>query len=216
MKNIKTQILVILIASLGSITAFLPKAEVETKPMKTSQFGFIHDELPITAIGKSPIWSKETFLATWAESKKYTLEVAEAMPADSYGSKPYDVDSVRSFAQMLKHLGAINFGINSIFFKDEAPVQPDPDFENQGLSKPEIIGFLNMSFDAVTETISGMSDKELNESREFMFLPQKPVYARHTYLGFMLDHTTHHRAQLLIYLRSQHITPPSYTYFPLG
>lgn len=156
---------------------------------------------------------KMKFLSQWKASKEYTLELIDAMPKKDFNYKPIKVDTVRTFAQQMKHLGAIIYGMNSIFIKDEAPVAPDPDFENKGLSKEEIRAFITSSFDVVTETVSKMTEKELYEEREMMFMPSKPMLTKFEYLDFVRDHCAHHRGQVVSYLRANGITPPAYKYY---
>lgn len=158
---------------------------------------------------------KENFLATWQVSKTYTLQVIDAMPSSKFNYKPVKVDSVRTFAQQFKHLGGILQGMNSIFLNDQPPVAPPSDFEKTGLTKSEIKEFVNASFDAVTKTVKGMSDNDLKEKRTMIFMPNKPDYSKYAYLDFMREHTAHHRAQTLVYLRLNRITPPAQQYFPI-
>lgn len=156
---------------------------------------------------------KEGFLPIWKQMKAYTLEIADAMPAEKYNAKPGGVDSVRSFAQQMKHLAGTMHFVNNVFLKGEAPTPPDPEFENTGLSKDEIKGFLSMSFDAVATTIEGMTDEQFNERAVLFFHPEKPEYSKSAYVGFLWDHTTHHRAQAVRDLRYNGVAPPRYRYF---
>ncbi len=178
-----------------------------------STMAFIAKESPVE--GAKAADRKALFLGQWETSKIYTLEIIEAMPEGSFDFKPMGVDSVRTFAQQLKHLGVVIFGMNSVFIKDEAPMAPDPDIENTGLSKAEVKAFVESSFDMVTATVKGMSDEELSEEREMMFMPGKPKFTKYEYLDFIRDHCAHHRGQALVYLRSAGITPPIYKYFPM-
>jgi uncharacterized damage-inducible protein DinB len=158
---------------------------------------------------------KKEFLLKWNQAKLYTMEVIKAMPKQSFNHKIVPVDSVRTFAQQLKHLGAINYAVASIFLRDEMPKKPDPNFENTNLSKSEILKFVEASYDEVSNTVTKMSVSELKEYRPHLFYPKKPKFKKTTYLDFLLDHSTHHRGQLISYLRNNNIKPPQYRFFPL-
>ncbi len=177
---------------------------------------FISEKIPENsyATEDSNADPKSLFLSQWEVSKTYTLELIEAMPEKSFNYKPVDVDSVRTYAQQFKHLGIVIFGMNSIFIKDEEPQIPDPNLEQQGLSKTEVKAFIAASFDAMSESVKGLSEKQLNEKRVMLFMPGKPELTKFQYLDFVRDHCAHHRGQAIMYLRNFGITPPAYKYFP--
>ncbi len=158
---------------------------------------------------------KADFLMYWQEAKTYTLAVANAMPAKHYRFKPSKADTVRTFAQQFKHLGALNFGVASIYLKDEAPTPPDPEFENKDLEKEKIIGFLTASYDAVTNAVKALTPKQLEEVRPLLSVPSQPKFTKFIYLDFLRDHNTHHRAQAISYLRAKGIAPSGYQFVPL-
>ncbi len=158
---------------------------------------------------------KADFLILWQEAKEYSLAVAEAMPAKHYRFKPSKVDSVRTFAQQFKHLGALNFGVAKIYLQDEAPTAPDPEFENKDLEKEKIIGFLTASYDVVSKAVTSLSPKQLEEMRPLLSAPNQPEFSKFIYLDFLRDHNTHHRAQAISYLRAKGLAPSNYQFVPL-
>lgn len=158
---------------------------------------------------------KAFFLGQWETAKVYTLELIDAMPEDAFDHMPQGADGVRTYAQQFKHLGAVALGMNSIFIKDEAPMPPDPNIEKTGLSKAEVKVFVTSAFDTVSETVKGMTDKQLTEKREMIYMPGEPSFTKYQYLDFIRDHCAHQRGQVLVYLRSRGISPPAYKYFPM-
>ena len=72
---------------------------------------------------------------------------------------------------------------------------------------------LTGAYDAVFSTVEGMTEKQLNEQRELLSRPDKPLLAKTEYLDFLKDHNTHHRAQAITYLRAKDIAPPTYRIF---
>ena len=75
-----------------------------------------------------------------------------------------------------------------------------------GDSKQEIIGMLNQAFSYARETVDALKEKDLNESVDFF----AGIMTRRRILLLMTDHVTHHRGQLVVYLRLNNVVPPSY------
>jgi hypothetical protein len=72
----------------------------------------------------------------WERSKKYTLAIADAMPADDYNFAPFGAavadavrsgDGARTFAQVMQHIGqAVGFYLGR-FGKGTPPAAPQND-----------------------------------------------------------------------------------------
>tara|TARA_R110002073_G_scaffold139232_3_gene289464 strand:+ start:19278 stop:19853 length:576 start_codon:yes stop_codon:yes gene_type:complete len=147
--------------------------------------------------------------------KTYTLQVAEAMPADKYTFKP--TDSVRSFGEQLAHLGMSSKFLLDVFIKDEK-VAFDPYTEAEteqriGASKEEAIALITSSLNEVIATLKGMDSKSLNKKFTVVFDPKKPEFTKKEGFEFIRDHITHHRAQALVSLRMQGVKAPSYRFY---
>ena len=63
---------------------------------------------------------KAEFLQFLEESKSYSLQLAEAMPADKYSFSPHD--SVRTFGEQLAHVGMSTKFLTDMFING-APTQ---------------------------------------------------------------------------------------------
>ncbi len=72
--------------------------------------------------------------------------------------------------------------------------------------KEEIIASLEKAFDAVGETVAATSEEELKETVEFFAGPKSKLQI----LNLLLDHVTHHRGQIIVYLNLKEIEPPRY------
>ena len=122
-------------------------------------------------------------------TRAYTLEVLEAMPADQYDFKP--TEEVRTYAAQAFHIAySAEFYYKS--FKGERP-EWAPGDENR-MNKEELIAYTSEQFDAMNKLIKDAEAKpELTEGL----------------LGF-LDHNAHHRGQMITYLRVSGIEPPQY------
>lgn len=122
-------------------------------------------------------------------SKAFTVEVMEAMPADAFTYKPND--DVRSFGSQAYHIAYSVEWFHSALKGTPVPWAPG---DEDRMNKEELIAYTNEQFDAMSETIlaAEVSDRFTNGV-----------------IGF-LDHNSHHRGQMVSYLRMKGITPPSY------
>jgi uncharacterized damage-inducible protein DinB len=134
---------------------------------------------------------KENLLSLLENSRGYTLAVAEAMPVKSDNFKP--AADVWSFREQLHHIA---YGIE--WWKDNYVKGIKTSWEPPATSKSrkEAIAYLNQAYDSLKDAVSKatMSDDRV-----------KGFFAT-------LDHITHHRGQVIVYLRCNGITAPEYTY----
>jgi uncharacterized damage-inducible protein DinB len=153
------------------------------------------------------IQSIPEFLDELKLSRAYTLECAQAMPGEKYEFRP--VPEVRSFGQQMVHISEAVAGLYELFVENKkAPTHP---FSEGGkepvLSKEEIIARLGISFDYVERAAARLNPSALRQSTKIF---GGKVISKHRMLRFLLDHTTHHRGQTVVYLRLNHIQPPLY------
>ena len=138
----------------------------------------------------------------WKRATSYTLEVAEAMPSEKYNFRP--TEESMTFQEQLVHLvqnlsflsGRIT-GEQTDFFKGERP---------EALTKQEANTVLREAFLYVGYLIEHVDDKTLWDTIEFG--GEKMHKENLFYL--MRDHTTHHRAQAVLYLRLNGVKAPLY------
>ena len=143
----------------------------------------------------------EDFKIKWKNATDYTLEFAKAMPEENYSFKP--VPAEMSFGEQLKHIAGNMVWLSSSYLNG-APTKLDP--MNTGNSKKEIIDILEKSFAYAAETVNHLNEKMLNQNVDFFagFMTKRRI------LLLMTDHVTHHRGQLVVYLRLNGIEPPAY------
>jgi len=147
------------------------------------------------------------FLDELKLSRAYTLECAHAMPGEKYEFRP--VPEVRSFGQQMIHLSEAVPGLYELFIEGkQAPTHP---FSEGGrepvLSKEEIVARLGLGFDYVERAAAKLNPSVLRQTTKTF---GGKVVSKHRMLRFLLDHTTHHRGQTVVYLRLNHIQPPLY------
>lgn len=134
---------------------------------------------------------KEQLLATLENSRNYTLQVAEAMPDQSYHFRP--TETVWNFRELMHHIAyGIQWWEENQIKGNQVPWSPTEVKAN----KKQAMAYLNQAFDSLRNTV----DKQK--------LTDDAVKGFHA----TLDHITHHRGQAVTYLRCSGITPPEYVY----
>ncbi len=148
----------------------------------------------------------EELLEELRQSRAYTLESAMAMPEDKYSFRP--VPEVRSFGQQLVHIAEANGSIME--WHVEAKKNPSWPYSGGGervTSKADVIVQLNASYDYIERGLSHMTDATL---RDRVKAEDGEEFSRQWGLHLILDHATHHRGQVVVYLRMNGIKPPEY------
>ncbi|MEL6190505.1 MAG: DinB family protein [Bacteroidota bacterium] len=73
-------------------------------------------------------------------------------------------------------------------------------------TKADIIQSLEEFFQFITEFLEKVAEESLEEIQELWY----GKVSRHFVLQVMDNHLSHHRGQMIVYLRLQGITPPAY------
>lgn len=156
-----------------------------------------------------PVWAQsDAFLKDlserWETSRQYTRAVAEAMPEEGYDFRPTPEEM--TFAEQLSHLAAV-IDWHSFSKADGQEFPPRwADFSVEGLSKGEIIAMVDHEFKRSADLLAAFDPARLDETGSYAQFTR----TRRQFFMLMADHVTHHRAQLLVYLRLKGIVPPSY------
>lgn len=144
---------------------------------------------------------KSNFSKKWKNAKAYTLEVAEAMPADLYDYKP-DPEA-RTFKEQLLHMISNMMWLSNSYLDGE---KYDNDLKDTHLSKSEVIEMLHITFDMSQKAVDEFPEERLGEVVKFFAGPKE----RQQIMMLMTDHMTHHRGQILVYLKMNQIKAPRY------
>ncbi len=122
-------------------------------------------------------------------AKDFTVEVFDAMPAEDYSFKP--TEDVRTFAAQAYHIAySLEWFSNQL---KGTPIQWAPGDEND-MNKEELVKYVTEQFDALIEIV-------INSEQSGQFTAGV--------LG-VLRHNSHHRGQMVTYLRTNGIAPPAY------
>jgi len=145
--------------------------------------------------------AKSAFLEKWKNSKAYLVGMAEVMPEDYYDFKP--TERQMSFQEQLIHIKGNMDWLSTTYFSETEYKKGDSVIPE---TKEGIIRQITSAFDATSEIIKNTSEESLTETVDF-FAGQK---SKLQILNLLLDHVTHHRGQLIVYLNLKNIEPPKY------
>jgi len=146
--------------------------------------------------------SKATFLKHWQVAKKFTLEVAESMPAESWGFKPNPEEM--SFGQVMNHIA----NDNTMMCARVARSKPIPRIPETSDKLPTV-KFLVESFDKCAREIDALSPEQWD--MEVYKYQGQPIPA-HEALLYTYTHMAHHRGQAEVYLRLKNIKQPEWQF----
>ena len=142
----------------------------------------------------------EEFQQKWENAATYTLEVAEKMPEEFYDFKP--TEDQMSFAEQVLHLLRNMTWLSTGYLTEETY---EVDWKGE-YSKAAILELINKTYAFAGKAAAGLSAKDLETEVEFFAGPM----SKRQILVLMNDHSTHHRGQLLVYLRLKDVQPPRY------
>lgn len=141
------------------------------------------------------------FQQKWKNAAEYTIEIAEAMPADKYDYKPSD--DTRSFKEQLLHMMSNMVWLSSSYLMEGNFKR---DLKKKDYSKKELIELLTEATQFAEQTVSQLSATDMEETVDFFAGPM----SKRQIMILMNDHLTHHRGQIIVYLRMNGIKPPRY------
>jgi uncharacterized damage-inducible protein DinB len=138
------------------------------------------------------------------------VPAAEAMPEDKYGFAPTNGEfkGVRTFAQQIKHVAAVNYELAAAILEEKPPVDiGDESGPSSITTKSDILKYLNGSFAYVHKAVQTINDKNLTETVKSPF-----GEGRVSRLGLATSVSAHgydHYGQMVVYLRMNGIIPPA-------
>jgi uncharacterized damage-inducible protein DinB len=138
------------------------------------------------------------------------VPAAEAMPEDKFSFAPTNGEfkGVRTFAQQIKHVAAVNYELGAALLEQKPPVDIGDESGPASIqSKADILKFLKESFEYVHKAIATINEKNLVETVKSPF-GEGSV----TRLGLATTVAWHgfdHYGQMVEYLRMNGIVPPA-------
>lgn len=147
---------------------------------------------------------REEFIDRWDHSEEYLLKFVNLMPDSLFGFRPDT--SMFSFEEQLHHIiEHLAWITNDYLVSGDQPYVRSP-FET--LPPKERIAALRSVFQDVREAVLALDETDLQVRYEFR--PAGKALRTVDLLYLLLDHTTHHRGQLVVYLRLNGVKPPKY------
>lgn len=154
----------------------------------------------------------------WERSKKYTLAIAEAMPADKYDYVPFkngEGDAGRSFGALMQHIAQAEGFYLGRLGKGAAPAAPTLPGAAAGkgkgapadTSKAATVKYLNDVMDWSISVVKQLTPADL--TKQFGNGKQPPMTGLDLLLNAMV-HTGHTRGYSDMYLRNNGVKPPTY------
>jgi len=138
------------------------------------------------------------------------VPAADAMPEDKYSFAPTNGEfkGVRTFAQQVKHVAAVNYLIGAAILEEKPPVELGSENGPDSItSKADIMKFLRDSFVYLHKSLSS-----INEKNQTDFIKSPFGQGKVTRLGIAtiaLWHPFDHYGQMVEYLRMNGIVPPA-------
>jgi uncharacterized damage-inducible protein DinB len=138
------------------------------------------------------------------------VSAAEAMPEDKYDFAPTNGEfkGVRTFAQQIKHVAAVNYVLGAAILGEKPPVDVNEEKGPDSLkSKADILKYLKDSFAYAHKSVATITEANLVEPIATPFGKEKG-----TRLGMATVFVWHgfdHYGQMVEYLRMNGIVPPA-------
>lgn len=163
---------------------------------------------------ESPLFAQQNdfikeYLERLENSKKYLILVAETMPEDKYDFKA--TPESMSFAENLMHIGwAMDWHSQSLMGGREArDWNTDTELKVGNKSKKEMIAKIDETFEKTIKFISNFDINKLEERLDYFGSDR----TKRQILLLLADHITHHRGQMLVYIRLNGLIPPRYVLY---
>jgi uncharacterized damage-inducible protein DinB len=149
------------------------------------------------------------FVKDWQISRQFTMDVADAMPAEFYNFKPNPEEM--TFGEQIIHIA----GSNIYRFREITGIKPPFDFDPAkppASDKASAMKLLALSFDYVIEVLPQITPEQLKHTWHIASWKGRTDPDGRAMVLNMFVHTAHHRAQCEVYLRVKGIKPPTYTF----
>jgi uncharacterized damage-inducible protein DinB len=138
------------------------------------------------------------------------VPAAEAMPEDKFDFAPSEGEfkGVRTFAQQIKHVAAVNYELGAAILEEKPPVEINDESGPASVkTKAEIVNYLKDSFTYVHKAIATINDQNLVQTVKSPFGEGK--VSRMGLASTVAWHGYDHYGQMVVYLRMNGIVPPA-------
>ena len=142
-------------------------------------------------------------------SRNYLILVAETMPEDKYDFKA--TPESKTFAENLMHIAwAMDWHSQTLLGERKArDWNTDTELKVDDKSKKEMIATIDNTFDQAIKLITEFDTSKFNDRLDYLGLDR----SKQQIFLLLSDHITHHRGQMLVYLRLNGLQPPRYVLY---
>jgi hypothetical protein len=186
-KEVMTAILLLALGSGANMAAANPQAKMDQKPTVAAVLN-----------------------GTLGGFEKEVVSAAEAMPDEKFNFTPTqgDFKGVRTFAQQIKHIAAVNYMFGSAILSEKPPVPLGGENGPDNItSKADVVKFLKDSFEYLHKAIGTLDESNILGQVQSPFGPNKMT--RLTIATIAIAHPMDHYGQMVEYLRMNNIVPPA-------
>jgi uncharacterized damage-inducible protein DinB len=190
-KQVAMGILLLALSPIRTAVAANPKAATQAKPDQKPTFAMVLDR-------------------SLTNVEQEVVPAAEAMPEDKFSFVPTqgEFKGVRTFAQQVKHIAAVNYLIAGAILGEKPPVNlGGEDGPDNITSKADVVKFLRDSFTYLHKAATSIDENNVLGQVPAPFGPNKM-----TRLGLSIiaiSHPFDHYGQMVEYLRMNNIIPPA-------
>jgi uncharacterized damage-inducible protein DinB len=185
-KEVVTAILMLALGAGGSAVA-----NAQAKPDQKITFAAVYDH-------------------TLSGVEKEVVSGAEAMPDDKFNFAPTqgEFKGVRTFAQQIKHVAAVNYMFGAAIMSEKPPVNIGSENGPDNMtSKADIVKFLKDSFAYLHKALATLDENNILGQVQSPFGPNK--ISRLGLTNIAISHPFDHYGQMAVYLRMNGIVPPA-------
>jgi uncharacterized damage-inducible protein DinB len=143
----------------------------------------------------------ETFAKHWKTSVTYTRAMADKMPADGYSFKP--TPPQMSFGEQVLHIANANASFAAAITGGKAL-----SWDSKKADRASALAALDESAKLATAAIAKLTPEQLQKTVK----SEEGEMRVEDLVLLMFDHTTHHRGQMVVYLRLKGIPPADYNF----
>lgn len=142
-------------------------------------------------------WIVDELVIKWTNNKDYCIETLEAMPEEAFNFAP--ADSMQSFSEQAAHIvSTMHWQMEKLGF-DELP-------EYKDATKAQTIESYIALFDYLITELKSMNSEDLQETVGVFYGES----SKRRLLTLLDNHVTHHRGEMIVYLRLKGIKPPKF------
>jgi DinB superfamily len=138
------------------------------------------------------------------------VSAADAMPEDKYSFAPTNGEfkGVRTFAQQVKHVAAVNYLVGAAILEEKPPVELGSENGPDSVkTKADIVKFLKDSFAYFHKAVGTVNDGNLLNPIKSPF--GEGMVTRLGMATLIVGHCFDHYGQMVEYLRMNSIVPPA-------